>query len=181
MSENITWNNVTGQGQPIEYGLVVDSDYRFYYLGIAKILFLGIIPLGSLIYLNWKIYKGVKCPPTLSEEQKELKSAQKRERKMAKVFIGIVTVFIVCHTFRVIIEIDDMTDSDMLVICYKAGKDVFSLWSYIVDPIREFMMVLNSSLNMVIYFCVDKKFRKYLITRKETISRRISRNQPISV
>ena len=100
---------------------------------------------------------------------------------MAKVLIGIVTVFIVCHTFRVIIEIDDMTDSDVAKICSRAGKTFFSLWSYIIDPIREFMMVLNSSLNMVIYFCVDKKFRKYLITRKETIRRRMSRHQPASV
>ena len=85
---------------------------------------------------------------------------------MAKVFIKIVTIFIVSHMFRVLIEIDNMIDSDRTVQCYKAGKEWFSLWSYIIDPIRELMVVSNCSVNMVIYFCVDEKFRKYLMKRK---------------
>ena len=92
MSENITWNSVSGlDDQPIRINsIVINYYYRFYYLGIAKILFLGIIPLSSLVYLNWKIYKGVKCPPTLTEEHQDVRSSQKRERKMAKVLIGII-------------------------------------------------------------------------------------------
>ena len=129
-------------------------------MGIAKIVVLGIFPLFSLIYLNWKIYNGVKFPPSLSEED-DIRQ-QRREHELAKVLIGIVIVFVVCHTFRVAIEIDNMVTAKTIEACYKAGKPEFSLWSLVVDPLSEFMMVLNSSINMVIYCCLNANFRKYI-------------------
>ena len=156
MSENVTWANVTGPDLPIGYGLVVYRHYRFYYLGAAKIVFLGIIPLGSLTFLSWKTYCGAKRSPILSggEENQE---QQRREHKMAQVSIQIVTAFIVCHTFRVLIEIDNLIDFRKHEICYEAGKEMFSLWSYIIDPIRELMTTLSCSVNVVIYFYVTKR------------------------
>ena len=71
-------------------------------------------------------------------------------------------MFIVCHTFRVAIEIDNMVVSEIIEECYKANKPQFSLWSLVVDPLSEFMMVLNSSINMVIYCCLNTNFRKYI-------------------
>ena len=130
-------------------------------MGIAKLVVLGICPLISIVYLNWKIYKGVKFPPSLTEEDD--KRQQRRENELAKVLIGIVMVFIVCHAFRVAIEIDNMVISDTAEACYNAGKPEFSLWSLIIDPMSDFMMVLNSSINMIIYCCFNAKFRKYIL------------------
>ena len=98
------WMNVI---EPTD--LRISQYYSFYYLGISKILVLGIFPLISLVYLNWKIYKGVKSPTSLFEEQD--KRQQKKENELAKVLIGIVMLFIICHTFRVEIEIDNMVGS----------------------------------------------------------------------
>ena len=35
--------------------------------------------------------------------------------------------------------------------CFNAQKPYFHLWSIIVDPLSEFMIVLNSSINTIIY------------------------------
>ena len=140
--------------------LRVGQYYSFYYLGIAKILVLGIFPLISLVYLNWKIYKGVKSPTSLFEEQD--KRQQKKENELAKVLIGIVMLFIICHTFRVAIEIDNMVGSKVLEECYERGLPESTLWAIVVDPLSEFMMVFNCAANMVIYCCLNANFRKVI-------------------
>ena len=130
-------------------------------MGIAKLLVLGILPLGSLIYLNIKIYKGVKSPPALLGEGNQ--RHQRLDQDLAKVLIGIVMIFIVCHTFRIIIEIDNMIVSDIIELCYKAGKPTFTLWSIIVDPLSEVMMILNSSINMIVYCSLNANFRRCIL------------------
>jgi hypothetical protein len=140
--------------------LRVGQYYSFYYLGIAKILVLGIFPLISLVYFNWKIYKGVKSPASLFEEQD--KRQQKKENELAKVLIGIVMLFIICHTFRVAVEIDNMVGSKLLEECYKRKLPDSTLWVIVVDPLSEFMMVFNCAANMVIYCCLNANFRKLI-------------------
>ena len=137
-----------------------NQHYSFYYLGIAKLIVLGIIPLASLVYLNMKIYNGLKVPPSLYEKKE--KNESDAEKDWAKVLIGIVMIFIICHMFRVVIEIDNMVGSAIAEKCYHAGKYSFTLWSIIVDPLSEIMMVLNSATNMLIYTCLSKSFRNYL-------------------
>ena len=137
-----------------------NQHYSFYYLGIAKLIVLGIFPLASLVYLNMKIYNGLKAPPSLYEKKE--KNESDAEKDWAKVLIGIVMIFIICHMFRVVIEIDNMVGSAIAEKCYHAGKYSFTLWSIIVDPLSEVMMVLNSATNMLIYTCLSKSFRNYL-------------------
>ena len=139
----------------------INQHYLFYYRGIANIIVLGVIPLSSSVYLNWKLHKAVHSPPTLLEEDE--KRLQRDDQELAQVLIGIVVIFIVCNTFRVIIEIDNMIGSKTVEECHKAGKPQFSLWSIIVGPLSEFMMVLNSSINMVIYSCLNASFRKHIM------------------
>ena len=141
--------------------LRVNQNYSFYYLGVAKIILLGIFPLSALVYLNIKIYKGLKFPPSLIKENDEIQSSL--EKDWAKVLIGIVIIFVMCHAFRVVIEIDNMFGSETVELCYRAGKYTYTLWSIIVDPLSEVMMVFNSSLNMLIYTCLSKSFRRHLV------------------
>ena len=130
-------------------------------MGIAKIMVLGFFPLISLVYLNWKIYTGVKSPASLFEEQD--KRQQKKENELAKVLIGIVVLFIICHTFRVAIELDNMLGSKVLEECYKRGLPETTLWAIVVDPLSEFMMVFNCAANMVVYCCLNANFRKLML------------------
>ena len=140
----------------------INKNYSFYYLGIAKLLVLGIFPLSALVYLNLKIYKGLKFPPSLNFHQNN-KMTSNVEKDWAKVLTGIVVIFIVCHTFRVVIEIDNMIKAEVIERCFLAGKFTYTLWSIIVDPLSEIMMVFNSSINMLIYTCLSKRFRNHLL------------------
>ena len=149
------WKHVIGPSN-----IRTNQHYSFYYLGIAKLIVLGIIPLASLVYLNMKIYNGLKAPPSLYEKKE--KNESDAEKDWAKVLVGIVMIFIICHMFRVVIEIDNMVGSEIAEKCYLAGKYSFTLWSIIVDPLSEVMMVLNSATNMLIYTCLSKSFRHYL-------------------
>ena len=139
----------------------LNKDYSFYYLGMAKILVLGGLPLFSLIYLNIKIYAAVKFSAELLSNKNSRQ--RRRDQDLARVLIGIVIVFLVCHLFRVIIEIDNMFGSEMIEMCYKANKPTFTLWSIIVDPLSEVMMVLNSSVNTMIYCFLNANFRKCIL------------------
>ena len=85
------------------------------------------------------------------------------EKDWAKILTGIVVIFIVCHTFRIVIELDNMIKADVIERCFLAGRYTYTLWSIIVDPLSEIMMVFNSSINMLIYTCLSKTFRNHLL------------------
>ena len=123
-------------------------------------IILGIIPLSSLIYFNWKIYKGIKFPPTLLQQDDDRKRRREQDYDLAKVLIGIVVTFISCHTFRVVIEFHNIMVHGEAFECAKAGLRVFSMWSILIDYLSDFMLGLNSSVNMIIYCCLNSTFRK---------------------
>ena len=150
-------------------------NYSFYYLGLARIFILGIIPLTSLIYLNWNIYHGVRHSSIISKPGVDRQQRREKELNLAKVLVVIVVVFIICHTFRVIIEIDNMIVSENATACLEANQPAFSLWSEIVDYLSETTMIINSSANMVIYCCLNELFRKLIFPCDEKLNETFNR------
>ena len=137
--------------------------YSFYYMGLARLFVLGIIPLSSLMYFNLKIYNGVRCSSNLSELDDERNQRNQRENDMAKVLIGIVVTFIICNLFRVVTELDNMIMAKKAAACEDTGEPAFYLWSLIIDYLSDLMMVINSSINMTIYGCLNSNFRKHIL------------------
>jgi hypothetical protein len=82
-----------------------------------------------------------------------------RDFDVAAVLVGIILVFIVCHSFK------------FFVNCYEAyimhfGMDMDAAWSEWMDAVVSFSHLLstvNSSLNFLIYCYKDPRFRACLI------------------
>ena len=55
---NVTeWVNVTTRLRFMLTDLRYDANYAFYYVHLSRMFITGIIPVSSLIYLNWGIHK----------------------------------------------------------------------------------------------------------------------------
>ena len=152
--------------------LKVDETYRSIY-PIIKIVLLGVVPLISLTYLNWRIFNAVRVSSQLVQE-KARREQQQKENDLARVLIGIIVLFIVCHTFRVAIEIENIFTAKAFDVCYQLCLPTFTLWSAVVDPLSELMMVINSASNMFIYCCLNDKFRKLVFPCIERSQRKCS-------
>ena len=150
--------------------------YRSFY-PFAKIVFLGVIPLLALAYLNWRIFNAVRSSSMLVQEHRR-REQQQKENDLARVLIGIILLFIVCHTFRVTIEIDNMLTAEIVDICYELCLPTFAKWSSLLDPLSELMMVINSASNMIIYCCLNSTFRKLIFPCIERSQRKCSQFLP---
>ena len=140
---------------------------------VIKIVLLGVVPLLSLTYFNWRIFNAVRLSSQLVQE-KDRREQQQKENDLARVLTGIIVLFIVCHTFRVVIEIDNIFTARSLHVCHQLCLPEFTLWTTVVDPLSELMMVINSASNMVIYCCLNANFRKLIFPCIERSQRKCS-------
>ena len=85
------------------------------------------------------------------------------EKELAKVLIGIVVTFVCCHIIRIILNFyDAMVWKDVLKHgCKPTEVDIlFPLWVMILENISHVMLSIASSVNIIIYCCLNAKFRK---------------------
>ena len=115
----------------------------------------------SLTYLNWIAFNVVRLSSMLVQENHR-REQQQKEKDLARVLIGIIVLCIVYHTFRVIIEIDNMQTAKTLSVCYQLRLPLYATWNIIFDPLNDLMMVINSASNMAIYCCLNSTFRKLI-------------------
>merc|ERR1719458_1479425 len=88
---------------------------------------------------------------------------RKQEDNLAVVFMGIVLVFGVCHAPRLFLSLYEMIDIRRAMDCRDAGEKVFPSWTTIVMCISHFMLVINSSTNMILYIFLNAAFRKHFM------------------
>ena len=158
-----------------------------YYKNVIRLLILGIIPLALLAYWNFIIYKYMKATPDVLRQCSNAQARIGEEKELAKVLIGIVVTFVCCHIIRISLNLyDAMVWKDIPQHCKEAGEGFFPSWVVIADNISQVMLSINSSVNIILYCCLNAKFRKkvfdiqrYFCSREDS-SYRISivRNRP---
>ena len=77
---------------------------------------------------------------------------RRRNRSITLVLVGIIVLFLVCHTGEVAVTIYELYD----VLDGERGE--FPDWASTLLQINHLLIVMNSSLNFVIY-CKDMVFR----------------------
>ena len=140
--------------------------YNKYYTNLATLLVMDVIPISLLIYYNVRIFKAMKSSTNIVSQNSNQYSRYKQENGMVKVMTGIVVVFIVCHSLRGIIFIYILVNLDHVHTCNETDSSTFlgPLWFYIIFSLNCVLFAINSSVNMVIYCCINSKFRKHLIS-----------------
>ena len=93
-------------------------------------------------------------------------SRNKQENNLARVMIGIVVTFIVCHSLRGPVYIYVLVTLQAVHNCNDAGNITFlgPLWFYLLFSINALLLAVNSSVNMIIYCCINSQFRRNLIS-----------------
>ena len=135
-----------------------NREYAIYYNNAARLLLLGIIPLGLLAYFNYMIYRGMRLPSFLSDQANIRQQRKMQEADMATVLIGIVVVFVTSHALRIFLNIYEMVKK----LQKDDGKSCYPTWLDLTKVLNDLFLILNSSSNMIIYCCLNSTFRKYL-------------------
>ena len=135
--------------------------YSFYYVTILTPVFLGILPFGALIVFNCAIYHKIKLPAELIPEHRKVnKRRLEKEINLARILVWIVSTFILCHGIRLFIDIHEMSVIDKIQNCSRPSK--VPPWLRVLLCISKLMVVINSSINMIIYCCLSPRFRKLI-------------------
>lgn len=98
-------------------------------------------------------------PNSTIHKQKKKDIRRKNEDSLAMVFMIIILIFLVCHAPRIILDINELATIKMSEYCASVGKYQYSFWSIIVLNISHFLLVVNSSVNMIVYCLLGSRFR----------------------
>ena len=88
---------------------------------------------------------------------------QSADYNLAMILAGIVIVFCVCHSLRVFLAFYYVSVVERTNQCTEKGEETshpFRL--YIISALNHLMLMVNSSINFIIYCAVGSKFRKVL-------------------
>ena len=151
--------------------------YSTYYINLAVLFVLGVIPVSLLAYFNCVIYLKIKPPTILLHTEDSVGGSTSRissctsahEKDLARVLIGIVIMFILCHILRLLINFYETIVIRNAIACESAGMNDFPLWGFITITCSELLLVFNSSLNMIIYCCINQNFRKRVLFWKDYV------------
>ena len=134
-----------------------NTHYSIYYNTLARLLLLGIIPLTLLAYFNWKIYKGMKLPSFLSQQENVKEKRRHQESELANVLIGIVVVFILTHALRIFLSFYELS-----VVVKDVTQHCWPTWSRIAQAFNDLLLIFNSSSNCIIYCTLNSTFRRHI-------------------
>ncbi len=160
-----------------------DPLYFDIYQNASYILFLFVIPLGLLLTLNCRLIRAIqhskrrfremtatgRCNNSLvSSSSLQSASGARRfvlhhEHNATLVLIIIVVVFIVCETPELIFRVITFVESKW----QQLDMTFSGAFRHTFSTISELLMIINSSINFVIYCAFGRRFRtvmKYTFT-----------------
>jgi len=139
------------------------DDYIRGYLMWTRLFTTAIIPVTLLLILNVLIIRDV---ITSAKKVNRFGSArrQRKEINLSLVLLAIVFLFFICHACRIINDVYEFSNMDLVVNCPKNHRKVFSppYFMHALMYISHFATILNSSLNFFVYCLVGHTFRREL-------------------
>ena len=80
------------------------------------------------------------------------------------ILTGVVSVFICCHAPRLFLQFFHRSISTAQKECFENGKTVtkYPSWLWAIIPISHTLLILNSSINFILYCWLGSRFRKGL-------------------
>ena len=148
--------------------LRINHIYVFWYINISNLLLTAVIPVAVLTYLNCRIYTSlnqfVARQPSINSSQSTSSARRQQTNDVKKVFIlfSIVIIFVLCHSIRIILNIDEFINLTKFKEEREKGCDGVNFWAQVIVPINQLLIILNSSANFFIYVFFDKGFQQVL-------------------
>jgi len=133
-----------------------DENYIRDYTLISSTVLIVILPTLIMLVSSYLIYRKMKAnaKSMASFNASQDQARKRRNRSITLVLVGIIALFLVCHTGEVAVSIYELTD-----VLDGDGRSEFPAWASALMQINHLLIVMNSSLNFVIY-CKDMVFRR---------------------
>nr|XP_040563744.1 G-protein coupled receptor daf-37-like [Lepeophtheirus salmonis] len=181
---HITYSSNSSAPQLEATPLRLDANYAIYYNNWTRLLILGIVPFVALVFFNTKIYNDIqvrrrhRCPKFVKRNSDTIENPpkgictssppnanrRKHEDNLATVFLGIVGVFLICHIPRIVLSLHEtVVIHDILQCDQMNAGNYMPYWVYILTYISHLLLVVNSSVNSIIYCGLSSRFRKQLL------------------
>ena len=161
------------------FNLDQDAKPAAYFKVFAKVFIDGFFPLIGLLYCNTRTFlkvrenirisfrksQDVETRP-LSNEQKKAEDEKEKliraiEHKLAKIMIGIVSLFILCQIPYLILTAHQ---SYLITEWLMHGKDskceIYPPYIVVMEPFVHLMLTINCSVNVVFYCFFDSGYRE---------------------
>ena len=104
----------------------------------------------------------------MSEARKFFRPGSKRtkEFQLARTMMVLVMVFLILNTPRIILGVIEVSQLRTVEQCYENELEYYvSKQAYILDFFARLLVILNSSMNFLIYCMVGSEFRSKLCTK----------------
>ena len=139
--------------------------YVLWYVTIFNAVMTSGVPFLCLVYLNVKIYFGLK---KIRQRRCSLISNDQTNRartnvSQATVLLTIVSIFVLCHVLRLILNIAEIINHENERKASNNGCLGVKYWMFIATVLSNFLVIVNSSTNLFVYCIVNKVFRDILI------------------
>ena len=101
-----------------------------------------------------------------------------QQYQMAKTMLVLVTVFLILNTPRLILGLLEVSQLNTVEICYEHGFSYnIPRNTYILDYFARLLVIINSSINFIIYCITGTEFRSRLYSWLHINSRQSWRKQ----
>ena len=198
---NLNTNDSTvndGESSPtnctIEYHLSptelrTNHHYVLWYINISNLLLTACIPIGILMYLNCKIYfslnKFIQRQPSTSGELESIGSRRRQQMvdvKKTFILFSIVAVFVLCHSLRFMLNVDEFLNLTTFIEEQEKGCDNPKFWDQVLVPLNQILIIINASAHFFIYVFFDYGFQRVLkhifIIKSEIQSHKVTLGSP---
>lgn len=125
--------------------------YSLVYIMVINFLVMNLVPFVVLAVLNISIYKSVSRMTHVQTSHSDT--------TMAALLFSIVIVFLCCHSLKLGLNIYE----GVQMVQYETIQ-FWPEWTEILARWSHLLLVINSSINIVIYNAKDVKFRKALLS-----------------
>ena len=89
---------------------------------------------------------------------------RKRREKSTVILVSIVLIFLLCHTYRLILRVWEISNPGSMTAetfreCSRRGLYNIPMAFILFVSAHHLLLVINSSVNFIIYCCVGREFR----------------------
>ena len=104
------------------------------------------------------------------------KSPRTREFQLARMMMVLVLIFLILNCPRLFLGLIEVTQLNSVELCYHHNLDYhIKKETYLLDFAARFLVILNSSINFIIYCLTGSQFRQKLLHILNKISGNLCR------
>ncbi|CAB4060863.1 unnamed protein product [Lepeophtheirus salmonis] len=105
------------------------------------------------------------------------RSGGSSDLNLAPILFGVVIVFVVCNSLRLILNFYDFTVVEEIIDCERKGVGRFPPpWIVCSVSVSHFLLMVNSSVNFLVYCFAGTKFRTILTRKVNSIWKKYQRD-----